>query len=104
MLNRTKTAAVDDRTRYEAYYSKKAAISHLWIFGFGAYVHVHTDTRSKLDSHSRKGIFIGYNGKSKAYKVYDPVKKQVLINHDVVFEKQNHQLERAYKKFLPHHT
>ena len=42
----------------------------------------------KLDFHIRKGIFIGYN-ESKAYKVYDPVKKQVLISRDVVFEESD---------------
>ena len=84
--NRTKRVVVEGKTLYEAYYGKKPVITHLRVFVFDAYVRVHKDTRTKLDSHSRKCIFIGYNKQSKAYRVYDPVKRQVLINRDVVFE------------------
>ena len=43
----------------------------------------------KLDSCSKKCIFIGYSEEPKAYTVYDPMKKQVLINHDVVFKESD---------------
>lgn len=86
ILNKTKTISVNDRTPYEAYYGKKPIISHLRVFGSDAFVHVHKDTQSKLDSHNRKGIFIEYNEESKAYNVNDPVKKHVLISRDVFKE------------------
>lgn len=73
-------------TPYEVYYGKKPFIAHLRIFGSYAYVHVHKDTRTKLDPRSRKCIFVGYSEESKAYKVYDPSRKQVIISKDVVFE------------------
>ena len=66
-----KTVAVDGTTPYEAYYGKKPVITHPRVFGFDAFVHVHKDTRTKLKSHSREGIFIRYSEESKAYKVYD---------------------------------
>ena len=71
-----------DKTPYEAYYGKKPIIATLRVFGSDAFVHVHIDTETKLDSHSRKGIFIGYSEESKAYRVYDLVKKHVLISRD----------------------
>lgn len=64
--NRTMTAAVEGKTLYEVYYGKKPVITYLRIFGSDAYVHVHKDTHTKLDSHSRKCIFIGYSEESKA--------------------------------------
>ena len=46
ILSWTKTIAIKGKTLYEPYYGKKLTISHLWISGFDAYVHVHKDTRS----------------------------------------------------------
>ena len=47
---------------------------------------MHKDIRTEFGSHGHKCIFIGYSEESKAYRVYDLVKKQVLINRDVVFK------------------
>lgn len=67
-------------------------------FSSDTYVHVHKDTRTKLDSHSRKCIFIGYNEESKAYKVYNLVKKHVLINRDVVFKESDSQATKRIQE------
>ena len=91
ICNRTETVAVEGKTPYQAYYGKKPIISYLRIFGSNAYVYVHKDTCTKLDSHSRKGISIGYSKESKVYKVYDLVKKQVLICRDVPFGESDSQ-------------
>ena len=82
ICNRIETVVVEGKTLYGAYYGKKLVITHSRIFGFDAYVHVHKDTHTKLDSHSRKCIFISYSEESKAYRV----KKQVMISRDVVFK------------------
>jgi hypothetical protein len=39
--------------------------------------------RTKLDNKSRKYIFIGYNEKSKAYKLYDPIENKYVISRDI---------------------
>jgi hypothetical protein len=39
--------------------------------------------RTKLDDKSKKYIFIGYNEKSKVYKLYDPIEKKSMVSRDV---------------------
>ncbi|GKU86234.1 hypothetical protein SLEP1_g783 [Rubroshorea leprosula] len=41
--------------------------------------------RSKLDDKREKFIFLGVSDKSKAYRLYNPITKKVIISHDVVF-------------------
>lgn len=40
----------------------------------------------KLEDRSLKGVLLGYEEGSKAYRVFDPSKGKVLISRDVVFE------------------
>ena len=41
--------------------------------------------RKKLDNHGEKYIFIGYSEESKAYKLYNPLTKKLVVSRDVVF-------------------
>ena len=43
------------------------------------------ELRKKLDKKGQKCIFVGYFEDTKAYKLYDPVTKKVIISHDVQF-------------------
>ncbi|XP_070677916.1 uncharacterized protein [Malus domestica] len=56
------------------------------IFGCAAYSHVPKELRNKLDHKVEKCIFIGYNERSKAYKLYNPKTKKFLISYDVHFD------------------
>jgi hypothetical protein len=47
------------------------------------YEKVSNPKRIKLDDKSKKYIFIGYNEKSKAYKLYDPIEKKFMVSRDV---------------------
>ena len=38
-----------------------------------------------MDDKSFKFIFIGYNSKSKAYKLFDPYNSKVVVSRDVEF-------------------
>ena len=44
ILKRTKIVTISGKIPYEAYYGKKPIITHLQVFGFDAFVHVHKDT------------------------------------------------------------
>lgn len=48
-----------------------------------AYAHVPDELRKKLDNKGEKCIFLGYSDESKAYKLYNPLTKKVIINRDV---------------------
>ena len=41
--------------------------------------------RKKLDKKGQKCIFVGYSEDTKAYKLYDPVARKVIISRDVQF-------------------
>ena len=55
------------------------------FFGCVAYAHVPDELRRKLDKKGQKCIFFGYSEDTKAYKLYDPVTRKVIISRDVQF-------------------
>ncbi|KAF7113243.1 hypothetical protein RHSIM_RhsimUnG0146100 [Rhododendron simsii] len=44
--------------------------------------------RSKLDDRSEKYVFIGYDSRSKGYKLYNPSNGKVISSRDVVFDEE----------------
>ena len=48
--------------------------------------HVHADNRKKMDPSGEKGLLVGYSETSKAYKVYIPVLKRIIVSRDVQFD------------------
>ena len=40
----------------------------------------------KLDQRARQAVMIGYAEQSKAYKLWDPKLKKVIVSRDVTFE------------------
>jgi hypothetical protein len=57
----------------------------LKVFGSIGYVHIDYQVRTKLDDKSKKMIFVGYDQKSKEYKLYSPNKGNMVISRDVKF-------------------
>ena len=45
--------------------------------------------RAKLDDKSVNCVFIGYATQSKAYRLYNPVSKKVIISRNVVFDEES---------------
>nr|KYP44586.1 Retrovirus-related Pol polyprotein from transposon TNT 1-94 [Cajanus cajan] len=86
VLNRSPTLAVKDITPEEAWSGIKPSVSYFRIFGCIGYAYVHNQQRSKLDDKSTKCVLLGVSEESKAYKLYDPVKKKILISRDVKFQ------------------
>jgi hypothetical protein len=84
LKNRSPTSAVAT-TPYELWHGAKPNLSHLRIIGSTAYVHVPKEKRTKLDTHSHKGIMIGYGGGTNQYKIWDLIKKYIVVSRDVVF-------------------
>ena len=84
LKNRSPTTAVAT-TPYELWYGEKPDLSHLRIIGSTAYVHIPKEKRVKLDTHSHKGIMIGYGGGTNQYKIWDLTRKDIVIARDVVF-------------------
>ena len=68
-------------------------MSHLRIFGSVCYCHIHADTR-KLDPFGEKSLLVGYSETSKAYKVYIPARKRIIVSRDVQFD-EDRALQRS---------
>ncbi|CAL5333116.1 unnamed protein product [Camellia sinensis] len=88
ILNRSPTLAVQNITLEEAWSGRRPAVGHFRIFGCVAYAHIPNEKRRKLDDKGEKCIFLGVSDQSKAYKLYNPSTKKIIISRDVVFDEE----------------
>jgi hypothetical protein len=64
----------------------KPEIEHLRIFGCLVYIHVPVEKRKKLEPSVQKGGFVEYNETSKAYNIFIPVHRKIVVRRDVKFK------------------
>lgn len=64
----------------------KPKIGHFRIFGCTVYSHVPSQKSTKLEPIAKKGVFVGSNKTSKAYRIYIPSLRKVVVRRDVKFE------------------
>ena len=83
LKNRSPTSAVTTMP-YELWHDIKLNLSHFRIIGSTAYVYIPKEKHMKLDTHSPKGIMIGYSDTNQ-YKVWDLIRNDVIVSGDVVF-------------------
>jgi hypothetical protein len=88
LLNWVPTKAVEGMTPSEAWYGKKPAVHHLKTFGCIIYVRNMAPHLKKLEDRCCKMIFVGYEHRSKAFRVYDPVTQCVHMTRDMVFDEE----------------
>ena len=84
--NRCPHIALRRKTPEEVLTGTRLDVNHIRIFGSVFYCHVHADTRKKLDPSGEKGLLIGYSETSKAYRVYIPARKRIILSRDVQFD------------------
>lgn len=72
MLNRVTTAKGGNITPFELWHKKKPDISNIHVFGSEYYSQVPKALRRKLDQKAVRRIFIGFQGESNNYKLFDP--------------------------------
>ncbi|GKD69544.1 zinc finger, CCHC-type containing protein [Tanacetum coccineum] len=58
----------------------------LRVFGCKAYAKVTKPHLKKLDDRSRELVYLGTEPGSKAYRVLDPVTKEIVVSRDVKFK------------------
>jgi hypothetical protein len=93
--NRSPHCILKDMTPEETFSRKKPNVKNLRIFGFPIYIHIPKDKRKKLEPSGKKGIFVGYNESSKAYRIYIPEQHKVEVSRDVTFNEK-----MAFKKSI----
>jgi hypothetical protein len=95
--HRTATRTIQGCTPYEIWHKEKPSISHLIIFGVGAYIHIPKELRTKLSPKSRKGIFMGYSTTSKGYRVWNNELCWIEESRDVLANKELHDADSSSK-------
>jgi len=86
ILNRSPTFVVQNMTPEEAWSGKRPAVDYFKIFGCIAYAHIPDVKRKKLENKGEKCVFLGVSDHSKAYKLYNPNTKRIVISRDVIFD------------------
>jgi hypothetical protein len=85
LQNSSPHRALGRKTPEEAFTGRRPDVGHLRIFGYLTFSHVPSEKRTKLDPTAKKGILVGYSV-SKAYQIYIPALRRVVVRRDVIFE------------------
>ena len=88
--NRSPTSALQNSTPYELWFKKKPDVSHFRVFGCTAYVHIKSDQRKQLESHTHKCVFIGYPSNFKGWRFFNPDTRKEVISNSAVFDERAH--------------
>jgi len=72
-------------TPYEAWFDQRPDLGHLRIFGCRYYGHVEKKNWTKWESHTAKGILMGYYVHEGLYAIYDINKRVIIKKRDVTF-------------------
>ena len=81
--NKCPHIALGRKTPEEVFTGTRIDVSRICIFDSICYFHVHADNRKKLDPFGEKGLLVGYNDILKAYRVYIPACKRIIVSRDV---------------------
>ena len=87
-LNRAPTQSVDGKMPYEVWFDTKPPVHFLRTFYCVAHIKATGKYLAKLDDRSTPMVFVGYEPGSKAYRLYNPSTRRVVISRDVVFEEE----------------
>jgi len=79
----------------EAFTASRPDVEHLHIFGCLEFSHVPSEKRKNMDPTIEKGILVGYSEVSKAYNIYIPTLRRVVVRRYVRFEE-----DRAFRRSL----
>ncbi|CAL2276266.1 unnamed protein product [Prunus armeniaca] len=101
VLNRSPTLIVKNMTPEEAWSGIKPSVEHFRVFGCVSHVHIPDAKRTKLEDKSFSCVLLGVSEESKAYRLYDPVSKRIVVSRDVKFEEdKSWDWDKNYKELV----
>jgi hypothetical protein len=77
-----------EKTPGEVFSGIKPEVGCLRIFECLVYIHVPMEKRTKMKPLGKKGVFVGYNENSKAYRIYVPRKRKIEVRRDLTFHEE----------------
>jgi transposase InsO family protein len=86
LLNRAPSKGVGGKIPYQLWTGSAPGVHHLRTFGCVAHMKITTPNLKKLNDRSCCTIFVGYEARSKAYRLYDPSTRRVHVSRDVIFD------------------
>ena len=89
--NRLLNKQTGNKTALEQIFKRKPNLSHLRVFGCNAFSHVPDQKRSVWEAKGRKFIFVGYEGLSNKYRLFDPATKSIITARNVTFNESSPQ-------------
>jgi hypothetical protein len=95
LQNRSPHRILGKMTPEEAFTGRRPDVEHIRIFGCSTFSHVPSERRTKLDPTAQQGILVGYSEVAKAYRIYIPPLRKVVVSRDVRFEE-----DRAFARSL----
>ena len=88
LMNRSPVTRLRDSTPDEAWSGNKPLVARFRPFGCPAYVHIPKAKRTKLAPKLKKCIMLGYEPGTKAYRLWDPKARLVIVSRDVIFDER----------------
>ena len=87
-------------TPYEAWTEKKPNVSHFREFGSDVWILDESKNRSKLAPKSKKMVFVGFMGGSKAVRHWDKEGRSIKVSRNFAFS-ENEELKELQITELP---
>ncbi|UYV73309.1 hypothetical protein LAZ67_10002666 [Cordylochernes scorpioides] len=78
-----------DKTPFELWTNRKPSLKHLRRFGCKAFAYIPKIKRNKLDSKVIEGIFLGYDDRSKGYRILHDTDNITISRYVKFIEKEN---------------
>lgn len=97
--NRTASSQVENMTPYEKWFGRKPDTKHIRIFGSTAYSLIPPKFRKKFDPKSKKLLFVGYDGYSSNYRLWNPKSRRIEVSCNVSFN-ENETMNIKKETFL----
>ena len=98
ILNRTASSQIKNITPYEKWFGRKPDLRNIRVFGSTAYMSIQPQFRKKFDAKSRKLLFVGYDGYSSNYRLWDSDKRRIEVSCNVNFN-ENDELKINVESF-----
>ena len=83
-MNLVLTYTVSSMTPIKQWCGNKHSVDQLRTFKCIAWEHIYDSCRNKMDAKSHTCLMMGYYDESKAYWLFDPIKKQIIIRRNMI--------------------